>query len=72
MMNVIMRKPTQYRSVFYSRNGKPYSVKDEVGKRWIERKIAVLAPEEDAPIEGAVQEGFKNEIPELPKEGTIE
>ena len=61
-MNIIMRKPTQFRSKFYSRNGKPYTVEDAVGKRWIKRKIAVLAPEEDTPFEGAVQEGFKNEI----------
>ena len=62
MMNIIMRKPTQFRSKFYSR-AKPYTVTDEVGKRWILRKIAVLDTREEFLTPVPIQEGFKNEIP---------
>ncbi|GEM_PF-4530857 len=41
MMNIIMLKPTQFRTRFYSR-GNPYPVTDEVGTRWIKKKLAVL------------------------------
>jgi len=65
MMNIIMRKPTQFRSKFYSR-GKPYTVEDEIGKRWIKRKIAVLDTREEMNIKlPPIEEGFKNEIPDV-------
>ena len=63
MMNIIMRKPTQFRSKFYSR-AKPYTVTDEVGKRWIQRKIAVLDTREEFLTPLPTQEGFKSDIPD--------
>ena len=71
MMNIIMLKPTHFRQRFYSR-AKPYTVEDVVGKRWIKRKLAVLDTREEMAVAVPVQEGFKNEIPEPPEEGTIE
>jgi len=61
MMNIIMRKPTQFRSRFYSR-GKPYPVTDEVGTRWIKKKLAVLdtrpemLDEPEKPVAGDLEE----------------
>ena len=56
-----MRKPTQFRSRFYSR-GKPYPVTDEVGTRWIKKKLAVLdtrpemLDEPEKPVAGDLEE----------------
>jgi len=63
MMNIIMLKPTHFRQRFYSR-AKPYTVEDEIGKRWIKRKLAVLDTREEFAVMVPGQEGFKDEIPE--------
>ena len=64
MMNIIMLKPTHFRMKFYSR-GKPYTVEDVQGKRWVKRKLAVLDTREEMNVKlPPVQEGFKKEIPE--------
>ena len=59
-MNIIMLKPTQFRSKFYSR-GKSYPVENEQGNRWIKRKIAVLDTREEMAVSLPLIEGSKNE-----------
>ena len=61
-MNIIMLKPTQFRSKFYSR-GKSYPVENEQGNRWIKRKIAVLDTREEmavGPEKPEMLEGIKS------------
>ena len=66
MMNIIMLKPTQWRSKFYSR-AKAFTVSDEIGKRWVQRKIAILDPlkEEEITALGTIPEGPGQAFPSL-------